>query len=182
LSTAIGQPPDSLRKVPPGATVPRNNNTESGRAIKKLIAQAFIVCVINIALADPITPPEHAEKEYRTLGGGLFLQRDQELTPDEDGNVSVALYSHNGVSAGAGYTVDLNAVLPEAPGEVAIDAGALGILRVQFISIDCARKTYQVFNTRRVLPQPIWRAASSLPALAPVFSYVCSHLRAPTAS
>ena len=138
--------------------------------------------MINIGLADPIAPPEHAEKEYRTLGGGLFLQRDQDLTPDENGSVSVALYSHNGVSAGAGYTVDLNAALPEGPGEVAVDAGALGILRVQFISIDCARKTYQVFNTRRVLPQPIWRAASTLPALAPVFGYVCGNLQVPAAS
>jgi hypothetical protein len=55
------------------------------------------------------------------------------------------------------------------------------IARVQFISIDCARKTYQVFNSRRELPSP-FGAASTLPALAPVFSYVCSHLRAPTAS
>jgi len=156
---------------------------DSGRAClvaaQKGLLPALLLGIANITFADPVTPPEHSEHDYRTIGGGLYLRRDDDLTADEDGNVLVTVFSHARINAGGNYTLDMSALAEIRTEQMAVDAGTLGLLRVQMITIDCAHQTYEVFDTRKLLPQGIWRAAPTLSVLAPVFGYVCTHLQAP---
>jgi hypothetical protein len=138
--------------------------------MRRIFPLPFILAFVGTALADPVTPPEHSERDFRAIGGNLFVKRNEKLEPDDGGNITVGVLSHDLISAGEHYSFDLGLI----PDRLRIDAGSLGELRVQFITVDCAHGTYQVFNMRRVIPQEIWRPASSLPVLAPVFNYACS--------
>lgn len=131
------------------------------------------------APANPVTPPSHAEAKYRAIGGGLFLARDEKFQPDDDGNTAITVFSRFPISApDARYSVDLSRlagkIFGASPGDLAVDAGTLGELRVQLVTIDCAHQTYEVVDTRAVLPEFIWRNVSTLPALRPLFTDVCS--------
>ena len=147
--------------------------------MKELVFATSIFLFASASPADPVTAPEHAERNYRAIGGGLYLTRDDDLTADENGNMRVTILSRARISAGGNYTLDItDTALSEIPtGAVQIDAGTLGNLRVQIVTIDCVNRTYEAFDTRKLLPQGIWRAASTLPVLAPVFAYVCKHSR-----
>jgi hypothetical protein len=57
--------------------------------------------------------------------------------------------------------------------QISLDAGSLGHLRMQMVTIDCLHRTYEVVDVRKMLPDFIWRPAASLPALAPVFKDAC---------
>lgn len=155
---------------------------DSGRAClvaaQKGLLPALLLGIANITFADPVTPPGHSERDYRTIGGGLYLRRDEDLTADEDGNILVTVFSHTRIHAGENYTLDMSALAEMPIEQMAVDAGTFGLLRMQMITIDCAHQTYEVFDTRKLLPQGIWRAASTLPVLAPVFAYACKHAHA----
>ena len=129
------------------------------------------------AFADPATPPGHPEKNFRAIGGDLFVRRDEDFTPDEGGNIAVTVFSHNSIEAGGHYSVDLSRLAGSMVGvsldKLAVDAGSLGELRIQMVTIDCTHQTYEAVDVRKVFPEFIWRPASTLPALAPVFKYVC---------
>ena len=265
-----------------------------------------------IALADPATPlapPAYSEKDFRAIGGGLFLARGLEFTNEDHDNVSVPVYSRAPINIGERYSLDLSRWIAQAPdserrtalglgmslgayrafgaafsritdtyaflgnvqemmtnpaasaplwaaginpsgktqdvalaymdwlrkkavatptnqlgllnqqygndidlgtlmrlralsadeyrdihiqftidaGKMAglnmrnhvsvVDAGALGMLRVQDVTLDCANRTYEIVNTRKLIPDFIWRPASTLPVLTPVFKYVCHALK-----
>jgi hypothetical protein len=147
--------------------------------MRHILTALVLAAVVIVAQADPVTPDAHRENDLRPIGGGLYLERDADLSADENGNVMLMVLSHQGIAAGGHYTIDL-ARLARGPlgGDLAYDGGTLGVLRMQSITIDCNHRTYEVFDTSKVLPEPIWRAASTLPALAPLFRYVCAHQRA----
>lgn len=140
-----------------------------------LCALAFITSLT--AHADPPTPPEHKERDYKAIGGGLYVKADDDLSADDDGNTSILVFSREELSAGGNYTFRLT--LSDAVRWNLLHgtyvAGALGELYGQLITIDCAHRTYAVTDARMADPTVIWRTASTLPALAPLFRYVCSH-------
>jgi hypothetical protein len=142
--------------------------------MRNSLSALVLAAVVIVARADPVTPTAHPENGLRAIGGGLYLERDADLSADENGNTMLMVLSRNGISAGGHYTIDL-AKLARGPlsGDLAYDGGTLGVLRMQSITIDCAHRTYEAFDTTKVLPEPIWRAARSLPSLAPLFRYVC---------
>lgn len=135
---------------------------------------AFIVAFVGTALADPATPPAHPEKDFRAIGGGLFLGRDEELTTDDNGNLLINVYSRSPINAGGHYSLDLSPWLGIPLHQISLDAGSLGLLHMQMVTLDCVHRTYEVVDVRRVLPDFIWRPASTLPVLIPVFRYACA--------
>jgi len=143
------------------------------------IFRVLIVLALSPALthANPPTPPEHNERHYRAIGEGLYLRVDDDLSADDDGNTGVVVFSRHEIGPGGDYTFRLTGAAGVRWGilEGLYDAGTLGQLHGQLITIDCAHRTYAVTDARRVDPETIWRAASTLPVLAPVFRYVCAH-------
>jgi hypothetical protein len=125
------------------------------------------------AFADPPTAPEHLEQEYRPIGGGLFLSTDADLKADENGNTTVMVFSHRPIRAGGHYSFNVGILEGYQTEEGTYDAGMLGLLHGQEVTIDCIHRTYEVIDARKVMPQPIWRTARTLPFLAPVFRSVC---------
>jgi len=125
------------------------------------------------ANADAVTPTAHPEKTLRAIGGGLYLRHDADLSANEDGNTMLMVFSHEPIEAAAPYSIDLAKLAGIPMSEMAYDGGTLGPLRIQTITIDCRHQTYEVIDTRKALPEPIWRAASTLPALAPLFQFTC---------
>jgi hypothetical protein len=57
--------------------------------------------------------------------------------------------------------------------EIGHDAGILGILKMQMVNLDCVHQTYEVYDKRRPLREGIWRAATTLPTLTPLFKFAC---------
>ena len=153
-----------------------DNQRLGGNPMRHILSAPVLAAVVIAAQADPVTPPAHRENNLRAIGGGLYLERDADLSADQNGNVMLMVLSHQGISAGGHYTVDLAKLANRRfGGDLAYDGGTLGVLRMQSITLDCAHRTYEVFDTSKALPEPIWRAAFTLPALAPLFRYVCAH-------
>lgn len=140
----------------------------------RLLAALMAITLPIVAFADPPTPPEHLEKGYVSIGVGLFLSGDESLKPDEDGNTTITVYSRRRIKAGGYYSFDLSALQGYPTEEGVYDAGKLGLLHGQEVTIDCTHRTYEVIDARKVMPQAIWRTARTLPVLAPVFRFVCS--------
>jgi hypothetical protein len=126
------------------------------------------------AFADPPTPPEHLEKDYRAIDGGLFLSADADLKADENGNTTVMVFSRRRIKAGGHYSFNVGILEGYQTEEGVYDAGSLGSLHGQEVTIDCTHQTYEVVDASKIMPQPIWRTARTLPVLAPVFRYVCN--------
>lgn len=143
---------------------------------KPLVALLACACA-SIAYADPATPPSHPENDFRPIGNGLFVKRDEEAEPGEDGNTSITVFARTVIKATAPYSLDIGALVGMSANSLAVDAGTLGTLHVQMITIDCAHQTYQVIDAHKALPEPIWRPAATLPALAPVFRFGCHRQR-----
>lgn len=160
---------------------------DSGEDMKSSCDRALVALSLSLALfftgaamADPVSPPEHLEKDYVAIGSGLYLRRDDDLSADSDGNSSVLIFSRAGISAAPGYTVDFMVAWDMNAGQ-RVDAGSLGILRLQAVNIDCTHRTYAAYKLGRQMPAAMWRPASDLPAISPVFAYVCPILKAKAA-
>ncbi|MHB8814965.1 MAG: hypothetical protein ACYDAE_17070 [Steroidobacteraceae bacterium] len=125
------------------------------------------------AFADPPTAPEHLENDYKSIGGGLFLSIDADLKADEGGNTTVMVFSRRPIKPGGYYSFNVGVLDGYQTEEGTYDAGMLGLLYGQEVTIDCTHLTYEVIDARKVMPQPIWRTARTLSLLAPVFRYVC---------
>ena len=91
----------------------------------------------------------------------------------DGGNVTIKVYSRRRIYAGPHYSLDGLELLGPSYQEATFDGGRFGPLRIQEITLDCTHRTYRVFDIHYALPREIWRRASTLPALAPVFWYVC---------
>lgn len=129
---------------------------------------------ISAVYADPPTPPAHSERDYRTIGGGLYVLRNTDLSPDENGNLSVMVFSHQFLNAGGSYSLDIAELNGVPESDLSYDGGTLGVLRAVIVTIDCVHRTYEVIDTAKLLPEPIWRRASTLTVLAPVFRFACT--------
>jgi len=129
--------------------------------------------IIATAHADPPTPASHPERDYRAIGGGLFVRADETAEAGDDGNTSVDVFARTVIKAPAPYSLDIGALIGMPAASLVIDGGTLGPLHMQMITLDCAHQTYRVIDARKALPEPIWVMASTLPALAPVFRFAC---------
>lgn len=135
---------------------------------------AVLAAMLSIAaFADPPTPPAHPEGDFRSIGGGLFVRRDDDLDKDDNGNIIIMVFSHRRIYAGPHYSLDGLELLGQSYDEATYDGGRLGQLHPEQVTLDCTHRTYKVIDIRYVVPREIWRRASTLPALAPVFRYVC---------
>ena len=51
--------------------------------MKELVFATSIFLFASASPADPVTAPEQAERNYRAIGGGLYLTRDDDLAVNE---------------------------------------------------------------------------------------------------
>jgi len=163
----------TYRGASPSATEVRMRAQED-RAMR-LGTALLIGLITSVGSANPPTPAAHPEKDFRSIGSGLYLMRDQDLQPNDEGNIMLMVFSQHGISVDAPYSVDLFALDGVSTANVGVDGGPLGTLRMQNIEVDCRHRTYAAIDTRKALPDEIWRPASTAPALASVFQFVCSH-------
>jgi hypothetical protein len=143
----------------------------------------------SVALSDPVTPPEHKELQYRSIAPGLYVDADDdkrtwwadenhECDPSQAtcGITSVSVYSKHGIDTGnSRYIFDVHDATLRENG-YGYDGGKLGDLTSNDITLDCVNQTYRLMDTNS--GEYVWRAAKGLPALAPVFRYVCSRKKA----
>lgn len=164
----------------------RDDDCHFGVTPMRHIVRALTVLILSTTLtqANPPTAAPHNERHYKAIGGGLYLRADDDLSADDDGNTGVTVFSRNEISAGGNYTFRLTGsegvrwrIL-----DGTYDAGSLGELHGQLITIDCVHRTYAVTDARKEDPETIWRTASTLPVLAPVFRYVCAAQPRPEAA
>jgi hypothetical protein len=130
------------------------------------------------AHADPASPPSHPQKDFRPIGGGLLVSRDEVPQTDSGGNTTMLVFSRTLIKAEEPYTLDLSELAGIPANDLVYDGGAFGLLRAQSVTLDCVHRTYQVIDPRKLIPEPIWRPAATLPALAPAFSFACRNLPA----
>jgi hypothetical protein len=109
--------------------------------------------------------------EFSANRRGLYLLRDSKFIPDADGDIKLKVFSQQPIDAGEGYSFELEGV-PQS--DLPYEGGEIGPLRALSVTMNCTDRTYEVMDLRRLLPAPLWRPASTLPALAPLFEYVCS--------
>jgi hypothetical protein len=139
-----------------------------------LIAAAL---VSTATLADPATPANHPERDFKPIGGGIYVSySDPADASDGQGNRKVRIYSRELLSAGSRSvfnTLRLEGIRDEYNEGDTFDGGTLGTLHHYTITLDCAKRTVEVVRGR----EAVWRPAARLPALAPVFKYACTHTR-----
>jgi len=136
---------------------------------------AMLSAGCGMAVADPATAPANTQVDLQSIGGGLYLLRDANFPPDNDGNIMVMVFSRTPIAAGPGFSFNLATLGVASQNEDPLyDGGEFGPVRAQSVMINCPTRSYQVVDTRRLLPAPLWRIGTTLPALAPVFAYVCS--------
>jgi hypothetical protein len=133
-----------------------------------VIIAAFIPA--GLSVANPPTAPEHNEREYKAISASLYVRLDETPDKDDDGNLAVTVYSRSGLHLEARYAWGYEDATLQ---QLRLDAGSIGILRENQITIDCARRTYEVLDVRYAVPREVWRSAATLPALAPVFRFAC---------
>ena len=144
-----------------------------GLRISLVAAMLSATCVNE--RADSPAAPANQQVDLRSIGGGLYVLRDAKFTPDNDGNVMVMVFSRQPLAAGPGFSFNLETLGVASQNEDPwYDGGEFGPVRALSVTINCATRTYEVIDTRRLLPAPLWRVGTTLPALAPVFTYVCS--------
>lgn len=151
-----------------------------------LIAAAMLAAA-SVALADPPTPPDHNELKFRPISPGLYVdasdndsfkwydESEHECAPTKTtcGITFLRVYSKHGINTGdSRYIFDEHDAAVQERG-FAYDGGKLGSLTSNDITLDCVNQTYRLTDTST--EKYAWRAAKSLPALEPVFRYVCAH-------
>ena len=172
--------------LPYGTWAPTRPLREINMPRSTVVAIAML-SVASVASADPATPPEHNEVKYRSIGSGLYVDADDDKNPltwwaDENhqcdpsqttcGITTVSVYSTHGIDTGSGrYVFDEHDEALRKNG-YGYDGGKLGELTSNVITLDCVNQTYRLMDTGS--GNYLWRAVRSLPALAPVFRYVCS--------
>jgi hypothetical protein len=139
----------------------------------RLLCALVITTFGSATMADPPTPASHPEKDWLALGHGVYLLQAEDAEPrDEHGNIKVPVYSSHRINVGEHFTLDQSPMMG-IPNDLSYDGGTFGELRMQWVKIDCANRTYAVLDTRRILSDDIWRAVDTLPGLAPVFQHFC---------
>jgi hypothetical protein len=140
------------------------------------LSLAVIAVALSGALhADPPTPPSHSASDFRPIGDGLYVASDEKAEADRDGNTEITVFSRAPINAGPHYSLDLSPLWGIPKNDLEYDGGKFGTLRALQITLDCTHQTYEVIDPRMLIPNPIWRPASTLPALAPVFKFACAH-------
>jgi hypothetical protein len=135
---------------------------------------ALVTCVLVAAAnANPAPLPVPAGKDLRSIGGGLLVSHDAVPEADSAGNITVLVFSRSLMKVDEPYALDLSELAGMSPNDQLYDAGAFGLVRAQSVTLDCVHRTYEVVDPRKLIPEPIWRPASTLPALAPVFRFAC---------
>lgn len=138
------------------------------------VLNAVAACAIVAGVhAEPVSPPSHPEKDLRSIGGGLWVSQDEVSEADSDGNTTMLVFSRTLIEVEEPYTLDLSELAGVPASGLVYDAGAFGLLRAQSITLDCVHRTYKVIDTHKLIPEPTWRPAATLPALAPVFRLAC---------
>ncbi len=135
---------------------------------------ALVTCVlVAAARGNPAPLPIPADKGLRSIGGGLLVSQDAVLEADSAGNITMLVFSRTLMKVDEPYALDLSELAGISPNEQVYDAGAFGLVRAQSVTLDCVHRTYEVVDPRKLIPEPIWRPAATLPALAPVFRFAC---------
>jgi hypothetical protein len=129
--------------------------------------------IATAANGDPAPLPLHPAKDFRSIGGGLLVSHDEVPEADSAGNITMLVFSRNLMKVDEPYTLDLSELAGIPVNDLVYDGGAFGQLRAQSVTLDCVHRTYEVVDPRKLIPEPIWRAASTLPELAPAFRFAC---------
>lgn len=157
---------------------------------KPALIIAVALAFAGVASADPVTPDDHTELTYRAIGFGLYVDSNAKDTLswyDENGHecapiqaacgiTFIMVFSRRGISTGSAKYIfdDHDRMLEEH--DYAYDGGKLGQLTSNDITLDCVNHTYRLTDLSS--GEYVWRGAKALPAIAPVFQYVCAHKRA----
>jgi hypothetical protein len=131
--------------------------------------------------ADPASPPSPPGKDFRSIGGGLLVSHDEVLEADSAGDITMLVFSRTQIKVDEPYTLDLSELAGIRANDSVYDGGAFGLLRAQSVTLDCVHRTYEVIDPHGLIPESIWRPASTLPALAPVFRFACRNRSDPPA-
>lgn len=135
---------------------------------------ALVTCVfVAAARSDPAPLPLHPDRELRSIGGGLLVSQDAVPEGDSAGNITVLVFSRTLVKVDEPYTLDLSELAGVSTNDLVYDGGPFGRLRAQSVTLDCVHRTYEVVDPRKLIPEPTWRPAATLPELAPVFRFAC---------
>jgi|GEM_PF-4066758 len=142
------------------------------------------VLTTNVALSNPPTP-QGTGMDLRSIGSELYVDKDDKFQWfDQNGSscdqtqkacsvTFVSVYSKRGIPTGDHrYIFDDHDTALKQNG-LSYNSGKLGSLTSNEITLDCEYKTYELKDTRT--GEHVWKPQVTLPALAPVFRYVCSH-------
>lgn len=140
--------------------------------MRKAPLVALLTCVI-VAAARGDPAPLHPDRELRSIGGGMLVSQDAVPEADSAGNITVLVFSRALVKTDEPYTLDLSELAGISADDLVYDGGPFGRLRAQSVTVDCLHRTYEVVDPRKLVPEPTWRPAATLPALAPVFRFAC---------
>jgi hypothetical protein len=147
---------------------------------------ALAVLATNAGLANPPTPPSSG-MNLKSIAPGLYVDQDDENkfqwfdqgdhecdgTQKQCSITFVSIFSKRGIPTGdERYIFDEHDTMIRDQG-LSYNGGKLGALTSNNISLDCEYKTYELEDTRT--GEHVWKPQATLPALAPVFRYVCAH-------
>jgi hypothetical protein len=142
--------------------------------MKRLAVLVAAVLVSSAVLADPPTPPDpdDASLRYTAIGGGLYIEASNKPTTDGS-SVTVAIYSRHGVSTGSTrFEFSRHDILAKEDGDSYKGGNLGGMLRLNYITVDCVKRTYQALDVVQY-QEVVWKPIASLPVLGPVFKYAC---------